>query len=91
MGHSKLNLALVVAGFFTLGAVFGHADEADAAAVILDPVLILAEPLSACTEYTLDDELTAYCEDDGQMYDVEHFAVSEDTDYPGEYYLTVWE
>lgn len=53
MGHSKLHLAIIMAGFATVGAVFGHTEpKAEAAPIIvLDEVVILAceadEPASS--------------------------------------------
>jgi hypothetical protein len=42
MGHSKLNLAILIAGFVTLGAIFGQSGRADASVITLDEVVIYA-------------------------------------------------
>ena len=43
MGQGKLHAALVLAGIFTLGMVFGHSERADASVITLDEVVITAD------------------------------------------------
>ena len=90
MGHSKLNLAVVVAGFFTLGASFG-AFQGEAEAYVAPETVIVAEPISGCTDFQIDDDGTAFCWDTATYYDIDHYMVESDTDCDGNYYLGVWE
>jgi hypothetical protein len=90
MGHSKLNLLVVIAGFFTLGAAFGAFEPKAEARIEVAPVVIIAGPISACTEFELHDDGTAFCWDNGEYYDLDHYMVESDTDGEG-FYLGVWE
>lgn len=68
MGHSKLNLAVVVAGMFTLGASFG-AFQGEAAAYVVPEIVIVAEP-PGCTDLQVEDGV-AFCWDNATYLDVE--------------------
>ena len=90
MGHSKLNLAVVVAGMFTLGASLG-AFQPEAQAYTVPEMRIVADPISACTDFEIDGEGTAFCWDTATYYDLDHYMVEPDTDCEGGFYLGVWE
>lgn len=86
-----LNRTIVTAGLMTiLGAFFGSAQrDASASTIELAPVVIVAEPVSACTDWEVREEGTVLCRDNGEMYDADHFMVERDTDGEG-FYLAVW-
>ena len=91
MGHSKLNLAVVIVGAFTMGAAFVASENKAEAYTECSPTVIVADPISACTEFSIDPiTLTASCFDDGQYYDSDHYMVLPDEDAEG-FYLGVWE
>ena len=90
MGHSRLHLAMIMVGAFTMGAAFVGAENRAEASLECEPTLIVAEPVSACTEFQFHDDMTVECLDDGRTYDVDHYMVEADTDGEG-FYLGVWE
>jgi hypothetical protein len=87
-----LNRSIVTAGLFTiLGAMHGaFQSTASASAIEVAPVLITAEPVSACTEWHARSDGSVLCHDDGAAYDSDHFMVERDTDGEG-FYLAVWQ
>lgn len=79
------------AGLFTIASFVASLPTAEAA-IELSPVVITQEPISACTEFSVDGTtLTASCFDDGNYYDAEHYMVLADCDYPWTFYLGVWQ
>jgi len=95
MGQSTIHSLIVAAGMVTLGAAFGGSTgTAEAAPIVLAETVILHDHTpqgDACTEFWFRPDYSAVCVDDDEVYDADHYVLVQDTDYPTDFYLVVWQ
>jgi hypothetical protein len=79
MGHSKLNLAIVAAGFMTLGFAVGIGPTAEAAPLALSEVVVQATYAHHCAEWRVwDSEGAIVCLDCDEVYEAGQYEADGD-------------